>query len=127
MINKNKKNRSFGILFFIVFLILGLYPVYAGNSVNIYFILLSIPFLVLGILNSKILTPLNIAWIKLGELLGMVISPIIMALIYFFILTPISLIVRIFGKDLLNTKFNSLAKTYWIKRKKNIATMKKQF
>ena len=127
MINKNKKNRRFGILFFIVFFIIGLYPVYVGNGVNIYFILLSIPFLVLGILNSKILTPLNIAWIKLGELLGMVISPIIMALIYFFILTPISLIVRIFGKDLLNIKFNSFSKTYWIKRKKNVATMKKQF
>ena len=127
MINKNKKNRRFGILFFIVFFIIGLYPVYVGNGVNIYFILLSIPFLVLGILNSKILTPLNMAWVKLGELLGVVISPIIMALIYFLILTPISLIVRIFGKDLLNTKFNSLAKTYWIKRKKNIATMKKQF
>ena len=127
MINKKKKNRSFGILFFIVFFIIGLYPVYVGNSVNIYFILLSIPFLVLGILNSKILTPLNIAWIKLGELLGMVISPIIMALIYFLILTPISLIVRIFGKDLLNIKFNSFSKTYWIKRKKNVTTMKKQF
>jgi hypothetical protein len=127
MINENKKNRRFGILFFIVFFIIGLYPVYVGNSVNIYFILLSIPFLVLGILNSKILTPLNIAWIKLGELLGMVISPIIMALIYFLILTPISLIVRIFGKDLLNIKFNSFSKTYWIKRKKNVTTMKKQF
>tara|TARA_B100001063_G_scaffold244537_1_gene277548 strand:+ start:730 stop:1113 length:384 start_codon:yes stop_codon:yes gene_type:complete len=127
MINKKKKNRSFGILFFIVFFIIGLYPVYVGNSVNIYLILLSILFLVLGILNSKILTPLNIAWLKLGELLGVFISPIIMALIYFLILTPISLIVRIFGKDLLNIKFNSSSKTYWIKRKKNVTTMKKQF
>ena len=127
MINKKKKNRSFGILFFIVFFIIGLYPVYVGNSVNIYLILLSILFLVLGILNSKILTPLNIAWLKLGELLGVLISPIIMALIYFLILTPISLIVRIFGKDLLNIKFNSFSKTYWIKRKKNVTTMKKQF
>lgn len=127
MINKKKKNRSFGILFFIVFFIIGLYPVYVGNSVNIYLILLSILFLVLGILNSKILTPLNIAWLKLGELLGVLISPIIMALIYFLILTPISLIVRIFGKDLLNIKFNSSSKTYWIKRKKNVTTMKKQF
>ena len=104
MDNKNINNKSFGLLFFVVFLLIGLYPVYKGNNPNIYFLLISLPFLVLGLLNSKILTPLNKAWIKLGEVLGMIIAPIIMALVYFVVLTPISLIVRILGKDLLKIK-----------------------
>ena len=127
MKNKKSNNRSFGILFFIVFLILGLYPTLKGNSPNIYLISISIPFIILGIINSKILTPLSNAWIKLGEILGIIIAPIVMASIYFFILTPISLIVRIFGKDLLSIKFNKQVNTYWINRKKNINSMKKQF
>tara|TARA_Y100000992_G_C21019052_1_gene374833 strand:+ start:63 stop:446 length:384 start_codon:yes stop_codon:yes gene_type:complete len=127
MKNKKSNNRSFGILFFIVFLILGLYPTLKGNSPNIYLISISIPFIILGIINSKILTPLSNAWIKLGEILGIIIAPIVMAIIYFFILTPISLIVRIFGKDLLSIKFNKQVNTYWINRKKNINSMKKQF
>tara|TARA_A100000164_G_scaffold143256_1_gene127161 strand:+ start:74 stop:457 length:384 start_codon:yes stop_codon:yes gene_type:complete len=127
MKNKKSNNRSFGILFFIVFLILGLYPTLKGNSPNIYFILISIPFIILGLINSKILTPLNNAWIKLGEILGTIIAPIVMAIIYFFILTPISIVVRIFGKDLLSIKFNKQVNTYWINRKKNINSMKKQF
>ena len=125
---KNKtNNKSFGILFFIIFLILGLYPTLKGNSPNIFFIFISIPFIILGLINSKILTPLNNAWIKLGEILGMIIAPIVMAIIYFFILTPISIVVRIFGKDLLSIKFNKQVNTYWINRKKNISSMKKQF
>ena len=127
MKNKKSNNRSFGILFFIVFLILGLYPTLKGNSPNIYFIFISIPFIILGLINSKILTPLNNAWIKVGEILGMIIAPIVMAIIYFFILTPISILVRIFGKDLLSIKFNKQVNTYWINRKKNINSMKKQF
>jgi len=127
MKNKKSNNRSFGILFFIVFLILGLYPTLKGNSPNIYFIFISIPFIILGLINSKILTPLNNAWIKVGEILGMIIAPIVMAIIYFFILTPISIVVRIFGKDLLSIKFNKQVNTYWINRKKNISSMKKQF
>ena len=127
MDNKNINNKSFGLLFFVVFLLIGLYPVYKGNNPNIYFLLISLPFLVLGLLNSKILTPLNKAWIKLGEVLGMIIAPIIMALVYFVVLTPISLIVRILGKDLLKIKFNKKLGSYWIDRKKNLGSMKKQF
>ena len=127
MDNKNINNKSFGLLFFVVFLLIGLYPVYKGNNPNIYFLLISLPFLVLGLLNSKILTPLNKAWIKLGEVLGMIIAPIIMALVYFVVLTPISLIVRILGKDLLKIKFNKKLASYWIDRKKNLGSMKKLF
>ena len=127
MKSEKVNNRSFGILFFIVFLIIGFYPMYNSDSPNKFFLILSIPFLILGMLNSKILTPFNRAWIKLGEILGLIIAPLIMALVYFIFLTPISLIVRIFGKDLLNIKFNKKLETYWINRKKNLGSMKKQF
>ena len=127
MKSEKVNNRSFGILFFIVFLIIGLYPIYIGESLNKFFFILSLPFLILGLLNSKILTPFNRAWIKLGEILGLIIAPVIMALVYFVFLTPISLIVRIFGKDLLDIKFNKKLETYWINRKKNLGSMKKQF
>jgi len=120
-------NKSFGLLFFVVFLIIGLWPLKNGENLNFYFITASVIFLLLGITNSKILTPLNKSWIKLGEILGIVIAPIVMALVYFAILTPVSLIVRVFGKDLLNLKFLKEKDTYWIKRKKSLGSMKKQF
>tara|TARA_B100001778_G_C18397434_1_gene542637 strand:+ start:53 stop:433 length:381 start_codon:yes stop_codon:yes gene_type:complete len=120
-------NKSFGLLFFVVFLIIGLWPLKNGENINFYFITASIIFLLLGLINSKLLTPLNKSWIKLGEILGIIIAPIIMALVYFIILTPISIIVRIFGKDLLNLKFLKEKESYWIKRKKSLGSMKKQF
>ena len=120
-------NRSFGLLFFIVFLILGLWPLKNGYNLNLYLISISGIFLILGLINSKILTPLNKVWVKFGELLGVIIAPIVMAIIYFVILTPISLIVRIAGKDLLGLRFSNKKDTYWIKRNKKLLTMKKQF
>ena len=120
-------NKSFGLLFFVVFLIIGLWPLKNGESLNFYFIIASVIFLILGLLNSKLLSPLNKSWIKLGEILGIIIAPIVMALVYFVILTPVSLIVRMFGKDLLNLKFLKEKDTYWIKRKKSLGSMKKQF
>jgi len=126
-LNKKSSNKSFGILFFVVFLGLGLWPLTNDNSPNIYLIIISIIFLILGLLNSKLLSPLNSFWIKFGELLGKIIAPVVMAIIYFLILTPISLIVRLFGKDLLGLKFSKQLKTYWIKRKKDLGSMNKQF
>ena len=120
-------NKSFGLLFFVVFLILGLWPLKNGESLNFYFITASVVFLILGLLNSKFLSPLNKSWIKLGEILGFIIAPIVMALVYFVILTPVSIIVRVFGKDLLGLKFLKKKDTYWIQRKKILGSMKKQF
>ena len=125
--NKKSSNKSFGILFFVVFLGLGLWPLTNDNNPNIYLIIISIIFLILGLLNSKLLSPLNSFWIKFGELLGKIIAPVVMAIIYFLILTPISLMVRLFGKDLLGVKFSKQLKTYWIKRKKDLGSMDKQF
>ena len=120
-------NRSFGLLFFIVFLILGVWPLKNGANLNIYLISISGIFLILGLVNSKLLSPLNKSWIKLGAVLGMIIAPIVMAIVYFIFLTPISFLVRLVGKDLLSLKLHKKKKTYWIIRKKNIGSMRKQF
>ena len=120
-------NKSFGLLFFVVFLGLGLWPIKNGENLNQYLIIISLIFLVLGLTNSKLLSPLNNTWVKFGEILGIIVAPLVMALVYFIILTPISLIVRMFGKDLLGLKFLKKQDTYWIKRKKNLNSMKKQF
>ena len=125
--HKKSSNRSFGILFFLVFLGFGLWPLTKELSPNIYLIIISVVFLVLGLLNSKLLSPFNEIWIKFGEILGRIIAPLIMALVYFLILTPISLLVRAFGKDLLGLKYLKQQNSYWIKRKKEIGTMDKQF
>ena len=127
IMHKKSSNRSFGILFFLVFLGFGLWPLTKEMSPNIYLIIISVIFLILGLLNSKLLSPLNNLWIKFGEILGKVIAPIVMAVVYFLILTPISLLVRFFGKDLIEMKFNNNVKSYWIKRKKHLGTMDKQF
>ncbi len=124
--NKISSNRSFGILFFIVFALIAVWPIFGVGTVRLWAVPFSIIFLVLGLINSKLLNPLNIIWVKFGELLGRIIAPIIMALIYFIIITPIGLFMRIIGKDLLNLKF-SKDNSYWIKRVKNLGSMKRQF
>jgi len=126
MKSKNQ-NRSFGLLFFVVFLALALWPLTKNEILNLYLLSISLIFLLLGLLNSKLLSPLNKLWIKFGEILGLVIAPIVMAIVYFTILTPVSLVVRLFGKDLLGLKFFKKNKTYWIKRKKDLGSMNKQF
>tara|TARA_B100001057_G_scaffold256954_1_gene257192 strand:+ start:1870 stop:2247 length:378 start_codon:yes stop_codon:yes gene_type:complete len=123
---KNENNNSFGILFFIVFLIIAVWPIIDSGTIRVWALTLSLIFLILGILNSKILTPLKKGWIKIGEVLGKIIAPIIMGFIYFIIVTPIGIFMRLLGKDLLNIKYNK-NQSYWIKRDKNINTMKRQF
>ena len=124
-ISKNS-NRSFGILFFIVFFLYGIWPILSSNEIRIWPLVVGVIFLILGLLNSKFLTPINNLWIKFGELLGRIISPIVMSFIYFIFVTPLAIIIRLFGKDLLKIKF-SKASSYWINREKNIGSMKKQF
>tara|TARA_Y100001970_G_C14111013_1_gene790863 strand:+ start:557 stop:934 length:378 start_codon:yes stop_codon:yes gene_type:complete len=119
-------NKTFGILFFVVLLLVGLWPIINNENPRVFLIILSLLFLILGLLNSKLLTPLNIFWIKIGEVLGKFISPIVMFLIYFTILTPLSFLIRITGKDLLNIKY-SKKKSYWITRKKDVGPMNRQF
>jgi len=119
-------NRSFGIVFFVVFLIISIWPLLDEKELRYWSLIVSIIFLILGILKSNILTPLNKVWFKFGILLGNIISPIIMAFVFFLVVTPISLIMKIFGKDILNLKKNKNS-SYWIKKDKQSGTMRKQF
>jgi hypothetical protein len=119
-------NRGFGIVFFVLFLLISFWPLIDGQSLRIWSLALSLVFLLLGLLNSRLLTPLNLIWVKFGEVLGRVIAPIVMAVVYFIVITPIGLFMRLIGKDLLNTKYSKNS-SYWIKREKNIGSMKRQF
>lgn len=123
---KKSSEKSFGILFFIVFLLIAIWPLFGDGSIRYWSLVLAFIFFAIALLKQELLKPLNIAWIKLGEILGKVIAPIVMALVFFLILTPTSIIVRLFGKDLLKLKF-SKDSSYWIKREKNITSMDKQF
>ena len=122
---KKANNRSFGILFCIVFLLIALWPLISSNSIRYWALILSITFLILGAINSKLLSPLKVYWIKLGEILGKIIAPLVMSLVFFIILTPIGLILRIFGKDLLKLKKNK-KNSYWLSRG-DLKSMDRQF
>ena len=119
-------NRSFGIVFFIVFLLIALYPLTYSQDIRIWSVIISLIFFVLGLFNSKILTPLNKLWFKFGIFLGKIISPIIMGIIFFLVVTPIGLLMRLLGKDLINLKYNN-NKSYWIEKKGPKSKMKNQF
>ena len=119
-------NRSFGIVFFIVFLIISLYPLLHGEHIRVWSLITSIIFLVLGLFNSKLLNSLNMIWFKFGLLLGKIISPIVMGFIFFLVVTPIALFMKLLKKDLLNLKFNK-KNTYWIEKSGPKSKMKNQF
>jgi len=119
-------NRSFGIVFFIVFLLIAIYPLINSQGLRVWSLIIAIIFLFLGLINSKVLTPLNKLWFKFGILLGRIVSPVIMGVIFFLVVTPIALIMRIIGKDLLNLKFNK-DRSYWIEKAGPNSNMKNQF
>ena len=119
-------NKSFGIVFFIVFLLIAIYPLINNGELRIWSLVVAIIFFILGLINSKVLTPLNKLWFKFGLLLGKIVSPLIMGIIFFFVVTPTAFIMRIIGKDLLNLKFNN-KKTYWIEKTGPKSKMKNQF
>ena len=124
---KMNSNRNFGLVFFIIFLILGLWPITNGEEIRIWLILLAFMFLILGIMESKLLSPLNRLWFKFGIMLGAIVAPIVMGAIFFIVVTPIGIVMSIMGKDLLNKKHDKKKETYWIKRIKPTGSMKRQF
>ena len=119
-------NRSFGIVFFVVFLLIAVFPLANSEDLRIWSLIISLIFLILGLLKSKILTPLNRLWFKFGIFLGKIVSPLVMGVIFFFVVTPTGLIMRILGKDPLNLKYN-LNKSYWIEKNGPKSKMKNQF
>ncbi len=119
---KISSNRSFGFLFFVVFFVISLWPLKSQGDLRLWAFILSLVFLTLGALNSKFLTPLNKLWFKFGILLGSIASPIVMGAVFFIVVTPVGLIMRLLGKDLLRINKNKTLSTYWIncdKRKNN--------
>ena len=124
---KISSNRSFGLLFFVIFLIVSLWPLTHEGSIRIWSVIISAVFLILGLINSRLLTPLNVFWFKFGMILGAIISPIVMGIVFFLVVTPTGFILRIMGKDLLNKKYDKEKETYWIKRNAPTGTMKRQF
>jgi len=123
---KISSNRSFGIVFFVLFLLIALYPLTYSGEMRIWSAIISLIFLVLGLLNSKILAPLNKLWFKFGIFLGKIVSPLVMGVIFFLVVTPIAFLMRLLNKDLLNLKFNN-ENTYWIKKTEPKSKMKNQF
>ena len=123
---KMPSNKNFGIVFSIIFFLICLYPLLNNENIRLWSLFLSLIFLFLGFLNSKILTPLNKIWFQFGIFLGKTISPLIMGIIFFLVVTPTGLLMRLFKKDLLNLKFNN-NKTYWIEKKEPKSRMKDQF
>ena len=123
---KISSNKSFGIVFFVVFLLIAIYPLTHGGDIRIWSGMISFIFLILGLLNSSILTPLNKYWFKFGIFLGKIISPMIMGIIFFLVVTPTGLIMRLLGKDILNLKYNK-NQSYWIEKNGPKSKMKNQF
>jgi hypothetical protein len=126
MKSKVSSNKSFGLVFFMFFLIVSLYPLFNNEQIRIWSLIISLMFLLVSLMYAKILTPLNIIWSKLGTLLGTLISPIVMAAVFFIVVTPTALIMRILGKNLLSLKKIN-KKTYWIERSSKKSMMKNQF
>ena len=125
-IKNTVSNKNFGLTFFIVFLIISFWPLMHNDQIRIWSLVIALIFLILGMSNSKILTSLNTIWFKFGLILGKIVSPIVMGIIFFLIVTPISIIMRILGKDLLNLKYNN-QKSYWIEKRGPKSKMKNQF
>ena len=123
---KISSNRSFGIVFFVVFLLIALYPFTYGGEIRIWSLIISLIFLILGLFNSIILSPLNKIWFKFGLFLGKIVSPLIMGIIFFLVVTPIGFTMRLLGKDVLNLKYNK-NKSYWIEKSGPKSKMKNQF
>ena len=123
-VNKNS-NIIFGILFFIFFLIVALYPLKAGGVIRVWSVVFSSVFLIITIIRPNLFTFLNKLWIQFGILLGKIISPIVMGLVFFFVVTPIGILVRILRKDVMGLKRGTTS--YWINREDKMQSMKKQF
>ena len=123
---KISSNKSFGIVFFIVFLLISIYPIINDKEIRVWSLIVSLIFLILGLTNSNILSPLNKIWFKFGIFLGSFVSPIVMGVVFFLVVTPISLLMKLFGKDVLSLKKNN-SKSYWIEKSGPKSRMKDQF
>ena len=120
-----KNNIIFGMIFFLLFLVIGLYPLKSDGDIRIWSIVLSLVFIIITIIKPNLFTFLNKLWIKFGILLGKIVSPIIISFIFFFLVIPTGIFVRILKKDIMGLKRRK--SSYWINRDNKLQSMKKQF
>ena len=124
---KKPSEKSFGVIFSIVFLIVSLYPLINSESLRIWALFVSTIFFLLAFVAPKVLVLPNKLWFKFGLLLGSIIAPIVMAMIYFITVLPTGIAMRLLDKDLLKQKLDKNAKSYWIERTEPMGSMKNQF
>jgi len=127
---KGSSNLSFGIVFSVLFAIIGLFPLIGGSSVQWWSLIVAVIFLVLGLAAPNILAPLNRLWMRFGLLLHRIVNPLVMALLFFLVVTPIALLMRLLGKRPLHLETRPDADSYWIPREPpgpEPETMKQQF
>jgi len=127
---KVSSDQSFGIVFALVFLVVGVWVVSGGQSKGWLFFVSAALFLVIAIARPSILGPLNRTWAKFGLLLGQVFNPLLLGAVFFMVVTPIAVVLRLWGKDSLHLKFKPDLKSYWIGRSPagpKFGSMTKQF
>lgn len=114
---EGSSNRALGLTFGVVFLIVGLYPWLFGDAVRAWSIALSVAFVLTAFVVPRLLGPLNMLWTRFGLLLHRIVSPIVLGIMFFVVVTPIGLLMRSLGKDLLRLRMEREAPTYWLERK----------
>ena len=119
--------KNFGLVFALVFAVISLFPLLSGGAIRIWAMIIAGVFLLLSFIAPNLLKIPNRLWHKFGLLLGAIIAPIAMGLVYFLTIAPIGLLMRLSGKDLLRQKLDSSENTYWIERKEPVGSMKNQF
>ena len=119
--------RGFGLVFFCFFLIVAAWPLFSGETPRLWALAVAFIFVVLALVRPAVLTPLNRLWFQFGLLLGKIVSPIVMSLVFFLTVLPTGIIMRLLGKDLLNRKIDRSAPSYWVKREDPVGSMRNQF
>lgn len=109
-------DRGFGLVFMTVFLVIGCWPLLKAGPVRLWALAIAALFLVVALIAPRLLSPLNWLWMQFGLLLGRIVSPIVLFLVYCVTVVPTGLLMRLVGKDPLHRKFDADAKTYWISR-----------
>ena len=127
---KGPTDRSFGITFAVVFSIVGLFPLLRGRDPRVWALAIAALFLAVALLHPAVLAPLNRLWLRFGLLLHRVVSPLVMGMLFYLVVTPTGFLLRLFGKRPLRLQFEPAADTYWIPRQPPGPapdTMKNQF
>ena len=126
---KMSSNRSFGLIMFTFFLILTLLPRLRGGEFNLWTLGVGLAFLIPAIVYPAILRLPNLWWMQFGELLSKIVSPIAMGIVYFVVMTPIALLLKVFGKHTLSLGFDRKKSSYWITREtpQDPQSMRNQF